>query len=260
MPKIGVNHIELDYTDLGQGTPLVLLHGLGSTKADWEAQLPAFADAYRLIVPDLRGHGATTKTDCEFGVNHMAQDIVELLDKLNIPQASFVGFSMGGAVAFELAHTHPNLIDKLIIVNSGPDFNAMGHFGESLLESRTRRLQELGMAQLAAEISQNMFPDPEQVLLRQSFTERCAANLPEAYLKSFTTLMAWGMGERLQDIPHKTLVVASDMDYTPISFKESYVARMQQAELAVISNSRHGVVLDQPEEFNTTVLKFLQDA
>ena len=104
-----------------------------------------------------------------------------------------------------------------------------------------------------------MFPEEHQLKMRNDFEERCKENDYHSYLNSFTTLMNWGLGDKLKEIKTKTLIVASDMDYTPISFKEAYLNKMQNATLKVIENSRHGVVIDQPEAFNNVLLTFLKN-
>lgn len=250
--------VALDYEDIGQGETLVLLHGLGSTKRDWDFQVPVFSTNYRLIIPDFRGHGQSGHNE-DFGVEFLTEDVYQLLQDLNINKATFIGFSMGGAVAFQMAISHPELVDKLVIVNSGPDFNNMGKTGEDLLKNRTEYLKTKGLKELAKEISFNMFPEAHQEKLKIEFEERCAKNDPNLYYNTFVTLMNWGLGDKLQTIAHPTLVVGSDMDYMPISYKQEYTSRMQNASLAVINNSRHGVVMDQYEAFNQAVLKFLKD-
>lgn len=259
MPTVNINNITINYREAGQGNPIVLLHGLGSTWKDWEAQIPVFAKKYRVIVPDLRAHGKTSVPEKEFGIGYMSADLKSFLDKLNIEKASLIGFSMGGAVTFQFALDYPAMVDKLVIVNSGPDFNKMGQFGEDLLKNRTADLKQKGLKRLAAEIAGNMFPEKHQDHLREEFEKRCAANDEDAYLKSFTTLMEWGIGDALGKIKAKTLVVAAELDYTPVEAKAEYVNRMQNAQLAIIENARHGVVLDQPEAFNEVVLKFLDN-
>ena len=154
--KIKVNDIELDYEDHGQGHVLLLLHGLGSTKKDWDAQVPFFSKTHRVIAVDLRGHGDSTKPQDAYGVELMTEDVKQLLDQLNIKKATIVGFSMGGAVAFEMAAQHSEYLENLVIVNSGPDFNNMGKIGEDLLNNRTAFLKTKGLAVLAKEISFNM--------------------------------------------------------------------------------------------------------
>ncbi|RMA64351.1 alpha/beta fold hydrolase [Ulvibacter antarcticus] len=259
MSKIQVNNIELDYEDYGNGKVLLLLHGLGSTKKDWDAQVPFFSKKYRVIALDLRGHGASTRPDNAYGVGLMTEDIKAFLDQLEIKKATFVGFSMGGAVAFQMASSYPAYVENLVIVNSGPDFNDMGSIGDDLLKNRTEFMETKGLELLAEEISFNMFPEAHQVDLRNAFEIRCKNNDYNAYYQSFVTLMEWGLGDKLKNIKTRTLVVASDMDYTPIGFKEEYVKRMYDARLSVIKNSRHGVVIDQPDAFNEVLKRFLDD-
>lgn len=259
MSKIDVNKIQIDYEDTGSGDVLVFLHGLGSTKKDWDAQIPIFSKNYRTINVDLRGHGKSTIPEKDFGVHFMTQDIKELLEALKIKKATLIGFSMGGAIAFQFAVSYPKMIDKLVIVNSGPDFNNMGQIGEDLLKNRTIYLEENGLIPLAKEISFNMFPEDHQLTMRNDFEKRCKENTYHSYINSFTTLMDWGLGDTIKEIEAKTLIIASDMDYTPVSFKEAYLQNMQNATLKVIKNSRHGVVIDQPEAFNNVLNTFLKD-
>ncbi|MFD2892455.1 alpha/beta fold hydrolase [Flavobacterium chuncheonense] len=257
MTKITVNTITLDYLDIGEGEVLVLLHGLGSTKKDWDFQIPAFSKKYRLIVPDLRGHG-NSASNTDFGVPVLTEDVFQLLTQLNISKASFIGFSMGGAIAFEMAYVHPQIVNKLIIVNSGPDFNNMGEIGKEMITIRTEFINTKGIKPLAEEIATKMFPETHQVDLRNEFANRCASNNPEVYLKTFLSLMEWGLAEKITTLTAPTLVVSSDMDYTPVAHKESYTSKMQNARLCIIKNSRHGVLMDQPKAFNEAVLNFLQ--
>ncbi|MGB5419566.1 alpha/beta fold hydrolase [Algibacter sp.] len=259
MSKIQVNDIELDYEEYGNGKVLLLLHGLGSTKKDWDAQVPFFSNNFRVITLDLRGHGDSSKPKNAYGVALMTEDVKGFLDQLQIKTATFVGFSMGGAVAFQMASSYPTYVENLVIVNSGPDFNDMGSIGDELLKNRTRFLETNGLELLAKDIAFNMFPEPHQVDLRHAFEARCKNNDYNAYYNSFVTLMAWGLGDKLKDINTRTLVVASDMDYTPVAFKEAYVKKMPNASLSVIANSRHGVVIDQPDAFNLVLKRFLEN-
>jgi len=260
MPKINLRNITLNYEDTGAGEVLLFLHGLGSTLKDWDYQVPFFAKNYRVIRVDLRGHGKTIMSTPNFGVEFMAEDIKDFLDALQIEKCTLIGFSMGGAVAFQFAYSFPHRMKNLVIVNSAPDFNNMGQIGEELRINRTNDLKTKGLDPLAKEIATNMFPEPHQIQLRNDFEERCKNNDFNSYYQSFVTLMDWGLGDKLSAITCPTLVVASDMDYTPVELKEAYVNKMQNAVLVVIKNSRHGVVLDQPEAFNTALQQFLKHA
>ena len=257
MALLTINGIDLDYADVGVGDVVVLLHGLGSTKKDWDRQIPVLSQKFRVIAPDFRAHGNSERVPKEQGVEIMTEDVFQLLNSLKIKKASFVGFSMGGAVCFEMAYSHPEMVDKLVIVNSGPDFNNAKDSGIDILAERTKIIKEQGFISLAETISKGMFPEENQVEWRKEFLQRIIDNDEDAYLYTFGSLMKWGLDDKVSEILHPTLVVASDMDYTPIEYKKAYVDKMKNAKLVVIENSRHGIVLDQAEKLNHELLKFL---
>ncbi|GAA0763166.1 alpha/beta fold hydrolase [Psychroflexus lacisalsi] len=254
------NGIKLEYLDKGEGETILLLHGLGSTKADWNMQVDIFSKHYRVIAPDLRGHGNSSKPEnrSEYGISLCAEDNQLLLQELAIKQCVIVGFSMGGAIAFEMAVKHPKLISKLIVVNTAPDFNDLGEMGKEMIKDRTRILETVGIEPLAKQIAESMFPEDEQLELREAFYNRAKMNPVESYFNSFITLMEWGVGEKIKDIKVPTLVIASDLDYTPVSLKEAYAKKMKDSKVEVVSQSRHGVTMDQPTQFNSIVLNFLE--
>lgn len=252
-----INGIDIDYADIGKGDVVVMLHGLGSTKKDWDLQIPVLSQKFRVIAPDFRAHGNSERVPKEQGVEIMTEDVFQLLNSLNIKKASFVGFSMGGTVCFNMAYSHPEMVDKLVIVNSGPDFNNAKDSGVDILAERTKIIKEQGFASLAETISKGMFPEENQQQWRKEFLQRIIDNDEDAYLYTFGSLMKWGLDDKVCELKNPTLVIASDMDYTPVEYKKSYVEKMQNAKLVVIENSRHGVVVDQAEKLNRELLKFL---
>lgn len=255
------NGIELEYLDKGEGETILLLHGLGSTKADWDLQIDALSKNYRVIAPDLRGHGNSSKpkSRSEYGISLCAEDNVLLLQKLKINKCIVTGFSMGGAVAFEMVVNHPQLISKLIIVNTAPDFNDLGDMGEEMIKERTKTLESVGIEPLAEQIATGMFPEDNQQEIRRAFYERARKNPVDAYFNSFITLMEWGIGDKIKNIKVPTLVIASDLDYTPVSLKEAYTQKMKNARLEIVKQSRHGVTMDQSIDFNKIILNFLNN-
>ncbi|HSI70140.1 MAG TPA: alpha/beta hydrolase, partial [Gillisia sp.] len=123
----------------------------------------------------------------------------------------------------------------------------------------TKTLNTVGVEPLARQIAAGMFPEDEQEELRNAFFNRARKNPVGVYYNSFITLMNWGIGKKIKDIKVPTLVVASDMDYTPVSLKEAYAEKMDNARVEVVSQSRHGVTMDQPEQFNRIILNFLNN-
>src|SRR5947209_5040542 len=101
-----INGIELHYQDGGTGRPLLLVHGFPLNAAMWEAQQP-LAESSRLVVPDLRGFGATQAPSGAYTMDLYADDLASLLDHLGIDRAVVCGLSMGGYVALAFARRHP---------------------------------------------------------------------------------------------------------------------------------------------------------
>ncbi|CUS05350.2 Alpha/beta hydrolase family protein [Candidatus Promineifilum breve] len=257
MTTARVNGIALHYQEAGTGEPLLLLHGLGSRSDDWEMQLPAFAGRYRVIAPDLRGHGRSAKPPGPYSVPMMAADVLGLLDHLNVTAAHVVGLSMGGMIAFQLAVDCPARVRSLTIVNSGPALVART-VGEWLrVQQRLLLARFSGPTRTGHFLSRRLFPKPEQEALRAQFIERWSANDPAAYLASLRALVGWSVLERVGEITCPVLVISGDRDYTPVETKRAYTALIPRARLVIVEDSGHATPIDQAERFNASVLEFL---
>jgi pimeloyl-ACP methyl ester carboxylesterase len=103
----------------GQGRPLVLLHGAYMTADTFGPLLPGLAEAHQVIVPEMQGHGRTADVNRPITYEQMADDTAALVRHLEIESADFVGYSMGGAVALQVAIRHPELVRKLAMLSSG---------------------------------------------------------------------------------------------------------------------------------------------
>lgn len=110
----------LHYEEYGRGEPLLLVHGLGSSAQDWEKQIPELSTRYRLIVPDVRGHGRSDKPRERYSIPGFAADLMALVDHLGLGPVHYAGLSMGGMIGFQLAVDQPQLFKSLCIVNSAP--------------------------------------------------------------------------------------------------------------------------------------------
>jgi Predicted hydrolases or acyltransferases (alpha/beta hydrolase superfamily) len=103
MPYIQVNGLRMHYLAQGHGPAVVLLHGLGSCAEDWSLlQAPALSQWYRVLMPDLRGHGRSDKPPGPYTVYQMADDIAGFLRALGMDSAHIVGLSLGGSSRVDL--------------------------------------------------------------------------------------------------------------------------------------------------------------
>ncbi|MEJ2212335.1 MAG: alpha/beta fold hydrolase [Anaerolineae bacterium] len=258
MPFLHVGDVDLYYEVEGQGQPLALIHGLGSSARDWEYQVPFFARDYRVVALDVRGHGRSDKPPGPYSVPLFARDVAGLLEGIGATPAHVCGISMGGMIAFQLAVDRPDLVRSLVVVNSVPDM-VVRTLGQRLaVWQRMIIAPLLGMKKMAEVLGGRLFPKLEQGELRAEFVKRWEENDPRAYREALRAIVGWSVSDRLSDIECPALVVSGDEDYTPLEVKAAYVNRMPRAELVVIEDSRHGTPVDQPEAFNEAVAAFLR--
>ncbi len=115
MPYANANGINLYYEECGEGDPLVLIHGLGSSLESWAVQVPIYSEHFRVIAFDNRGSGRSEKPDYPYTMEQMADDAAGLLDFLGIEKAHFAGKSMGGMIAQWLGIKYPDRVNKLVM-------------------------------------------------------------------------------------------------------------------------------------------------
>lgn len=118
MPKVKTNGIEMYYEVHGEGTPLVLISGLGYSMWEWHRMLPYLEKHFQVITLDNRGAGQTEKPAGPYTASMLAADTVGLLDALDVEKAVVMGHSMGGFIAQAIALDSPQRVDKLILAST----------------------------------------------------------------------------------------------------------------------------------------------
>ena len=259
MPRLAVDDVELYYEEHGTGDPVLLVHGLGSSTRDWFAQVPHLAQRHRVVVCDLRGHGRSDKPRAPYHIPQFARDVAVLLRTLDAVPAHVVGLSMGGMVAFELAAATRGIVRSLVAVNSAVDVRLTSWADVWFYMSRRLAVRTLGMRRVGTLIANRLFVKPNQETLRTEFIERWAENDVDAYVASVDAIMGWSVADRLDRITVPTLLVSSEHDYTPVAAKNRTVARLSNAELAVVDGARHALPVEQPDTFNAVLDRFLEE-
>ncbi len=116
--KARVNGIEMGFTDTGRGTPVLLVHGYPLNRTMWDAQVKDLSKDYRVIAPDLRGHGESEAPAGTYSMDVHAADLAALLDHLKLPQVAFCGLSMGGYVAFAFYRKYASRVRALVLADT----------------------------------------------------------------------------------------------------------------------------------------------
>ncbi len=256
MRKIQVNGARIAFVDEGQGAPLLLLHGLGGSHDDWRLQRVEFAARYRVIVPDLRGHGASERRE-PFTIQQHARDMVALLAALGIARAHVIGLSMGGAVAIELALRAPPAVAALVLANTAPGFLLTNWQRRKMALKRAVVATVLGVGAVARLFSQKMFPGRDQGRLRRRLIQHASQTSRWVYLASLRALTRWNAEARLGAIGAPTLVLGAEFDFTGSREKRRWTALIAGARFVEIPGSRHHSEQDSPVRFNREVLDFL---
>ncbi|MDF2584162.1 MAG: alpha/beta hydrolase [Mycobacterium sp.] len=106
--------------DEGDGDEvLLLIHGMAGSAQTWRAVLPQLAKKYRVIAPDLLGHGQSSKPRTDYSLGAFAVGLRDLLDELGVESATVVGQSLGGGVAMQFLYQHPDYCRRLVLISSG---------------------------------------------------------------------------------------------------------------------------------------------
>jgi pimeloyl-ACP methyl ester carboxylesterase len=107
------------YHRVGQGPAVVLIHGITSNSRTWRSVMPALAERFTVIAPDLLGHGQSAKPRGDYSLGAYASGIRDLLVALEVPRATVVGHSLGGGVAMQFTYQFPDRVERLVLVDSG---------------------------------------------------------------------------------------------------------------------------------------------
>ncbi len=257
MPRQCIGNITLYYEETGSGAPLLLIHGLGSSTRDWQHQVAFFRERYRVITFDVCGHGRSEKPAGPYYIEHFARDAAGLLDALDVGAAHVAGVSMGGMIGLQLAADTPAKVCSLTVVNSMAEVPA--HSLRRRLQFFGRKLfvRCFGMKAVGWILGRRLFPAPEQKALQHEFARRWAQNDRRAYIAAIDAIAGWSVAERLPEITCPTLFLTADQDYTPVAAKHAAAARMPDARVQVIPDSRHALPVERPAAFNAALGSFL---
>jgi pimeloyl-ACP methyl ester carboxylesterase len=269
-PEIGAtadaNGIKTNYLEAGTGDPVVLIHGSGpgvTSYANWRLVLPALAENFRVVAPDMVGFGFSERpANIEYGVQTWADQVVGLMDTLELPKAHLVGNSFGGAIALRIATQHPDRVGKLVLMGSmgvpfpiteglervwgyEPSFENMRKVLDVFAYSRDLVNDELAEVRYRGSIQPGfqesfaaMFPAP-----RQRWVE--AMCTPE---------------DDIRRLPHRTLIVHGREDQViPVQTSLRLMELIDNADLSVFSHCGHWSMIERTEDFNRNVSEFFSD-
>ncbi|UCD25130.1 MAG: alpha/beta fold hydrolase [Gemmatimonadota bacterium] len=239
---LGVNGFEMYYETVGSGDPLLILHGWSGTCHDFDPFVQELADHYRLILPDVRGHGRSTNPSGEFTIGQSAEDVLALLDQLGVETTRAIGASMGGITLLHMAARQPARIEAMAIVGAGSAF--LPHCRESMASASADSYP----AEWWTEMRRRHTHGDEQIAAIAAMLPAFAANETDV---AFTD-------EDLSQIAARTLIVHGDRDWCfPVSMAADMYAAIPNAYLWVVPDGGHVPITgEHAPRFMETVLDF----
>ncbi len=260
--QVVVDGIRLHVAEGGDGPPLLLIHGLTASHAGWEPTIEEFARGWRVIAPDLPGHGESDKPDAPYTVDFFAGIVRSLARELGVREAVVVGSSLGGQVALELAAWYPTFARALVLAAPAVGYSAaMRPVGQALQMLTSARVLRASLSRLF----QQNFHDRTRighVTRRRILEERLAA--PD--FPAFARAVARSLGgvltaeaQPLERVTQPVLVIWGREDrLVPLRRSERLLRRIPHARLHVIDGCGHLPMLEQPTAFNRAVAGFLR--
>ena len=251
---------ELACDVIGEGPPVVFLHGIGGNRANWTRQLHALAPEFTAMAWDARGYGDSDDVPGDRRFTHFADDLARLLDQQGIEKAHLVGLSMGARILLTFAPRHAERIATLTLCDCFYGFNAMSDEKRSefmdlrekpLLEGKT--FADLAPTLVESLVSPNCPPEIAAELFDSIVKLRA-----EPYLKTLRATTVFDALAALEDIDVPVQLIFGEHDrLTPPSIGEEMVGLIADARLTVLEGAGHLSNLERPTEFNETLRSFL---
>ncbi|WP_042883783.1 3-oxoadipate enol-lactonase [Cupriavidus necator] len=267
MPPAETRRIRADGADIyvrldgADGPWVILAHALGANHTLWDATAQHLASRYRVVRPDLRGHGASDAPLGPYTMTRLADDVVAVMDALEIPQAHFCGISVGGMVGQTLGLRHAERLLSLALVATNSQTPMEAH---PMWHNRIGQAEAHGMAGMAEATLERWLTAPFRASHPEEVSrirDMLVATQVRGYVGVAEAIMAFDLTGALSRIHCPTLVVAGEQDQgASVAMAQSIAAAIPGARLEVMPQAAHLVHVEQPERFHAVLDAFLGNA
>jgi pimeloyl-ACP methyl ester carboxylesterase len=238
MKSIEVEGRQVQYKVVGEGEPIILVHGLSASSLWWKRNIPALSQQYRLYIVDLPGFGSLGYARHRFVLKHAAAWLLKWMEGVGLQRSHFIGHSMGGYICLWIAAHHPEKVSSLVLVS--PAVSPRAHAVVEYLVPLVVSVRYLTPA---------FFPILAYDALRAG---------PLTIIRAASELLTVDVREELQMLTMPTLLVWGEHD-TLVPLSIGYLVRdaMKHARFLLLKRAGHVSMFDQYQQFNAAVLEFL---
>ena len=259
----------VNYVEIGDGPPLLFVHGLSGCWQNWLENIPYFARSHRVIAVDLPGFGASPMPPWELTIPAYGRFLRDFCERLGVDRCSLVGNSMGGFVATEVAITDPERVDDLTLVSAAGITWARARREPAEMLARVGRaaaplvlrfeLSAIRRPRIRELAFRGVFHDPNALRREMLWENVVPAFQSPGTFDSMRNLVGHDIRDRLEEIGVPTLIVWGRNDrVVPIPAAFSYKKRIgDNAELIIFDECGHVPQIERPVRFNRVVEKFL---
>jgi 2-hydroxy-6-oxonona-2,4-dienedioate hydrolase len=253
---VTVHGHKIAYYEAGNGSVVILIHGLGADSRHWAANIDALSQNFRVVALDQIGYGQSDKPVLRYTVENFVDYLHGFLEAAKIPKASLVGNSLGGWVALDFAIRHPQMVEKLVLVDAA-----------GLRPTEALKMPK-GGAQPLSLLNTHWFFDLMEANKQWATTdlgpnafERHVKNGDSYTVASSVAEMMTGRGfedNKLRKVHVPTLIIwGRDDMLIPLAMGEQFHKEIAHSQMLVIDGTGHIPMVGKPAEFNAAVGKFL---
>jgi 3-oxoadipate enol-lactonase len=242
----------------GTGPALVLLHCLGVDHHLWDIATAGLERQFTLLSYDFPGHHQTRLPAGGYGIEELSAQLAQVLTRAGVERAHIAGISLGGLVAQHFAATHPERVDRLLLIDTTPRYT---DDSRKMWVERAAAARGKGVASFVDRLLKIWFTDdfvaadPPAVRYVRDALARCSG---EGYARACEALGAADLRRLVPDIAAPTLVLCGDQELPPFQEAARWLATtIKGARHVVLKPARHCSILQQPEEFRRQALAFL---
>lgn len=261
--KISVNNITVNYTDIGpeKAPVIIFIHGFPFNKEIWNKQMEMFSENFRVIAYDVRGHGNSYCGTDDFSIELFVKDLLSLMDAIEIKKTTLCGLSMGGYIALNAIENHPHRFEALVLCDTSCTADS-----PAAKEKRIKAIEaiwESGIEKFADNNVKNFFA-PESFINKKDVIAEVREIMIGTTEKSvIKTLLALSKRKEtctsLSKIKVPVLILVGEEDkITPPKTARFMHEKINGSVISVIENAGHLSNLENPDQFNAQLLKFLK--
>ena len=263
-----IDGVRVRYIEAGHGSPLVLVHGLTSSKASWRDNIAALAAHHRVYALDLPGHGDSDRPDIDYELDSMVEFMRRFILALGHQRVALAGISLGGGLCVMTALKHPEMVSRLVLCGSSTlgrevammvRLATLPKIGELLVHGpfdKTRTTLRKCFADKSL-VSRDLLEELRRTN-RLPGTNEATLKIVRRYIGMFGIRRQYVVTRRLRRLDKPTLLFwGADDEIVPVKHAHDAARALPNCELHVFSNCGHWAQIERADDFNRLTLEFL---